>query len=438
MPPIAGIERRRNNEYQRISGLLYGAQRDDSAVKPAQAEGNVKPTTNETSILPYNFPKGDASCVERYAGGYGASSETWSVNPGSVSMQPPWWGAQCRATLCYFYCINGVCYNPCYSYAAIGNPELQPLCPAGFNYLNGMCKTNTCPAHSTASGATCICDTGYRPDASATFCLPDRLVIKLEGGNTTEPATSMPFKAIVTDYAGKPAAAGVTLSVEVEAGTGGHEHHDANRPKGTVPGSGATGADGVWDFAFTATEVAGTHTITAKCDRCDNTATARVDVKVEGLVPISGSPFYVFIGATNAHSDNHYLTPAAEALLKGLAVAYQFEPRFQINGVTPPPLHINDASLVWGGKFDIKGNWGGDHQAHKRGAVIDIRANTASGAMPESLFTEFEKLAKKTKLADGTSAIAQVHCSKGRDPAIDNCNGDPNRHYHVILLGVDQ
>lgn len=396
-------------------------------VKPAQAEGNVKPITNETSILPYNFAAGNASCIKRYAGGYGASSETWSVNPGSVFMQPPWWGAQCRATLCYYYCNASGCYNPCYFYPAIGNPDSQPLCPATFQYYrsSNTCKANSCPAHATGSGTTCICDTGYRPDPSATFCLPDKLFIRLEGGKTTEPATSLPFKAIVTDYAGKPAAAGVTLSVEVEPRTGGHDHHDPNRPKGSVPGSGATGADGVWDFAFTATEVAGTHTITAKCDRCDSPATARVDVKVEGLVPISGSPLYSLQlpNRDTNHPNAHFLTPSSLSKLEMVASLYYSYTYYKSKNGVIPDLVLNDASLEWGGVLDCfltcanSQPWGPAHKEHRRGSVVDIKANGEGGSVVYE--EEFKNIAKAMKIK-----IGQPHGTG---------NG---RHYHVRLNGI--
>ena len=102
---------------------------------------------------------------------------------------------------------------------------------------------------------------------------------------------------------------------------------------------------------------------------------------------------------------------------------------------------INDASLEWGGLFDIDGDWDTSHKKHRRGVVIDIRANTEVVNIPENLFDSFKNLAAKTKTIMAgrvISAIAKVHCSEGRDPSVDNCVGDDNRHFHVLLLGVDQ
>lgn len=206
-----------------------------------------------------------------------------------------------------------------------------------------------------------------------------------------------------------------------------------------------TNAEGYANFTFGATPVSGTHTFTAACvsPACVNQDTGKIDVKVDGLRPIPGSPFYTFIGQViGRHTDNHYLTPQAEAVLKRIATSYQFERRFKVGGVAPPLLHLNDASLVWGGRFDVSGNWGSPHSGHRRGVVIDVRANDdteANGAIPLSIFENFKKMALAT---DGV--VAQVHCkvAPGREPptCVSTIDGsqDSNRHFHILLLGVDQ
>ncbi len=238
---------------------------------------------------------------------------------------------------------------------------------------------------------------------------------------TIEPSGSYKFTAKVTDQNGNPPAISVPINVKVEVDptSGGHDgSHTAPRPKGTV--SPATGTN-AFDITFTSTEVSGTHTITATCDLCTNSPrTATVDVKVDGLRTIIASPtLYTFIGGEPGdwHHDNHYLTNNAFNQLAVLAINYHF--------LYPndPVLHLNDASLEWGGNFDIKGHWAGDHKAHKRGTVIDVRANTASGNIPERLFTDFVDLASGTKKQIAgrvVSAKAKLHCSAGFDPAT-NC-----------------
>jgi hypothetical protein len=199
-----------------------------------------------------------------------------------------------------------------------------------------------------------------------------------------------------------------------------------------------TDVNGQVVFNFNPTDASGKHTISATCDgngrSCTNTATANVNVMVAGLWPILGSVYYALtedgsskvIGDNGNHSGNHYLTTAASLQLWRLAAGfYDFQLR---QGVAKPTiLHLNDASLMWGGKFDVAGKWTGYHYEHNKGNVIDIRANTTTGYIPDASFTDFENTAA------GMGADAQLHCSVDRDPAVDNCAGDTNRHYHVIL-----
>lgn len=282
-----------------------------------------------------------------------------------------------------------------------------------------------CPSNSTRSSdwKICTCNTGYVPDSAAKACVSDVLIVSLQSDPPAqvEPSQSVSIAAkVINALTGQPKdGVRVNLKVDVEVGTGGHDHDDGQRPKGSVLVGGITGADGVLEFTFGAPQVAGRHTITATCDRCNNTATVSVDVKVEGLVQIPGSPYYLFIGATNEHSDNHYLTPEAEAVLKSMAVAYQFESRFKIGGVAPLPLHLNDASLVWGGVFDLDASWDTPHEEHMRGTVIDIRANSLAGAIAPENFDSFIKLAQDRGVDVGKAPHAF---------------GLPNQHFHVRLL----
>lgn len=286
-----------------------------------------------------------------------------------------------------------------------------------------------CPANSTASATnptTCTCDDPYVPDPTGTSCILEQYTLSLQitPGQAEPSFGSASVIATVKDAQGQPKnGAQVSIEVEVEANSGGHDHHhDAARPKGSLSGGGSTGPDGTVSFTFDAPEVSGTHTFTAQCDNpaCANDpVTARIDVKVEGLETIPSSQFYTFIGANNNHSDNHYLTPQAEAVLRSMAVSYQFEQRFKLKGVTPPLLHLNDASLVWGGVFDLDADWDIPHEEHMRGTVIDIRANSLTGAISPENFDSFIKLAK------------DMGADAGKNP---HAFGLPNQHFHVRLL----
>lgn len=154
---------------------------------------------------------------------------------------------------------------------------------------------------------------------------------------------------------------------------------------------------------------------------------------VNGITEIPGSQFYALkdnagnvIGAVpGRHSKNHYLTGAAIAKLKDFAKAYQ-------EIVNPgAKLYLNDASLEWGGLFDVGGNWATPHAGHRRGVGLDIRAANSGpnneGAVP---ITAFDKLAK-TVAEKG--AKAALHCTQNGVLRIGApCNGIPNnRHFHV-------
>jgi hypothetical protein len=294
------------------------------------------------------------------------------------------------------------------------------------------------------SGMTCS-----RPDQcpapnvinSSGQCIPpETYTITLYGGTTTEPGTFLPFMASVTNKDGKPPTSPVTvkISLKVDPTSGGHDHGDSARPRGGIANVGSCPSDdtcwsvdtpannGVIVFNFNAPDASGTHSISATCDKCSNTATAKVNVKVDGLSTLTASPMYELVGAvTGKHTDNHYLSELASANLLDLV------DRYNKAYPTGPVLSLNDASLVWGGKFDVSGTWTGAHAEHRRGVVIDIRANQLPTAIPLSRFSNFKKLAAKSG-----GAFADLHCAfPSRFSWACWADTGPNRHFHVRLLG---
>lgn len=328
-----------------------------------------------------------------------------------------------------------------FAISQVGNCPAQTTGPwYQYNWATELCERQVqqCTLPTVLDTATNRCE---QPKCSSPYILvngqcklPETYTIKLTPDKVTiEPGQAYSFTVTVTNQDGSQPSTSVPVSVkvEVDATSGGHDGiHSSSRPKGTV--SPTTGANS-FNVSFASTQVSGTHTITATCDLCtNNPQTAKVEVKVDGLHAITAKPWiYAFVGGESdkAHHDNHYLTDNAFKQLAVLAINYHF--------LYPndPLLHLNDASLVWGGKFDILGKWTGEHYEHDRGTVIDIRANTINeknnstpgSSIPERLFTDFENMAGKM------GADAQLHCSSTRDPAIDNCANDDNRHYHVIL-----
>jgi len=305
-----------------------------------------------------------------------------------------------------------------------------------------ICVTgNNCPVNM--SGIPCACNTDYVPDPNGPGCVYQTLTLTIESIYSTKgPFTTLPngilaLKAVVKDQFGlAKAGKQVTLSVDVQSGSGGHDHNE-NRPKGETCAQlfgvctlGATDSSGETGFSFRAPAAAGEHTITATCPGC-SAANTTVNVKLEGLMPIPASPLYALqdlagnvIGAIkDKHTDNHYLTGAAIKKLRIFAQAYQ-------ETVNPEAkLYLNDASLVWGGLFDVGSTpWKSPHISHGRGKSIDIRAENSGpnneGAVPTTVFAEVSIEAAKAH------SKAALHCAGGQIGTV--CNGIPdNRHFHV-------
>lgn len=187
---------------------------------------------------------------------------------------------------------------------------------------------------------------------------------------------------------------------------------------------------------FVPPEVSGNHTISAECMDIECYALSpplEIKVRVPGLISIPpANVFYTLteylpgtavgmnIGdAAGTHNGvNHHLTPSATENLWRLAFNYAALMHFQ---PIPEKLHINDASLPDGGLFDIKGQWKTPHKSHRKGTVVDIRANEAPGAIPNSPNAAF-KLA-----AEYAGAYADFE---------DFPSHPGNNHYHVLLMGV--
>jgi hypothetical protein len=184
--------------------------------------------------------------------------------------------------------------------------------------------------------------------------------------------------------------------------------------------SGVTDGKGEFKFKFNAEEVSGTHVLAATCGKCTQPASKNIDVKVDGLFALLPSQaLYELVGGlpdNPEHPDNHYLTPAAKRKLLQLVNDY--------NNLFPDDsiLHLNDASLVWGGLFDIKTKWKPSHYEHRRGTVIDVRANRTDTAIPPANYRKFMRI------------IEDIEGDYIYHPP-----GKPiPEHFHVRLIGVEE
>lgn len=296
---------------------------------------------------------------------------------------------------------------------------------------------------------------GTRWDHLRPECEPP-LVIKLEPAgkppesssvlSSIEPGQSGVYRARVYNQSGQLVPnVDLRLQVQAVAGSGGHKDgHNEPRPAGelsSVQGTvnmtkdvltGRTDSSGL-TFVFKAPAPAGDHVIEASCvnRRCNQEGPDMLWVGIKGLESIPTIPallpyatYHLLepngepVGATDRHPYNHYLTP--KAIMKLWNLGFRYSIVFPEN----PKPHVNDASLERGGVFDISGKWKPKHHEHQRGSVVDIRANLKQGAIPESAFKDFERIAKKLNID------AAIH--------MDKDNGIPvvaTRHYHVRLLG---
>jgi hypothetical protein len=237
------------------------------------------------------------------------------------------------------------------------------------------------------------------------------LLLSLNGSPETRPAgtSSITLTARVTSN-GTPKP-GVTLgfSVGVTTNSGGHEHHDSARPKGTLSGTqGTTDANGEVKVTFTAPEVAGIHTIKATCATCSNSPSAKeIQVKVPDLLPISpnapqntdGTFVYALTSVDKTHQGNgryhhnqYYLTQQSQTNLQSMIAAFSAE------GWGTAAL--NDASLYWGGGYDITSNWNAPHAGHREGREIDVSFARAGNPISASKQSDFyDKFCKNKKVS---------------------------------------
>lgn len=415
-----------------------------STVSAVSCADTVPPTYNPAAppMVEYygytgtNFDTPAAACTDAIAHSWEFTSQTGGIydhtEPYTDNVM------KCFAT---FY-VNS---NPVTSWWS--NVLIMRSCDGrGWNNYPMTCMRNVCPANSTGTPTDnptiCTCDTGYVADPTRTRCVPNNLTIKLdyEGVAPIEPTALLPFHATVTDQNGvAQAGKSVTVSVNVNDGTGGHIHTDG-RPKGILSCASSMGGElasctlstdysGQVLFDFISTPISGTHVITATCSGCSNTETKSVDVKVSNLIPIPASTKYALadsngnvIGVTWKHKKNHFLTSPSVLKLNKLADVY--------DDVNPDAvLYLNDASLEWGGLFDVGSrSWSAPHSTHHKGRSLDVRAANSGpnneGAVPAARFKEFLREAKDKKFSLG------LHCKDSSDTSY--CLGQPNnRHFHV-------
>ena len=451
---------------------------------------NATQAVGEVSKHNYDYSAAELSC-KRYDNQGTYYTEAYTLNPTTLVIAIPYGPAayvnQCQANICNWTRQGNVDYSwltppACIVIPSSGNPSSQPVCPLKARLATQVAWGWYPPA--TFADTPCVCEAGYvsdqagaacvqclapqRIDTVTGRCITDTYEIKLIGGTQTEPSQSLNFVAtVVNTITQKPPTIPVTIKVRlsVEDTSGGHDHGTDTRPRGSLNSTacatddtcleGPADGNGALSFNFKPTDASGIHTITASCDKCSGEDSKTVNVKVDGLIEIPSSQFYVFGSSSRHGTKNHYLMPAAAEKLLLLAINYQSQSRFKVMNpntntmVWPEPIRVNDASLEWGGRFDIYGDWKNPHSEHTRGVSVDLRANEGTpNAIPPENFTKFEMLldsvipkgkVKKYILEctgdeeDGPQhdRVSENNCVSVLDGSFDN-----NRHYHIRLMGV--
>ncbi len=356
---------------------------------------------------------------------------------------------------------------------AINNPDSTSI--PGYVYYRDSCVAGSIPSFTVSAHVVTPAGEsfGFTYTSSLTQC---DLTISLSGGTEVEPSIGsdlkpLPIIATVIDKSTKqpptnPVKVNVSLKVE-DSKSGGHAHGDGTRPRGGIAevetcasdaecwpspqstdGKGMTDSKGMVVFNFNAPEASGTHTISATCDGCSNTASKPVNVRVDGLKPIPAIPFFYALNEANGdvigawtgwHTDNHNLTHDAAQKLMQIASLYRLLPQFKVvidkstgKKGYPLVLHLNDASLPWGGVYDICARpgacekrgiivWKEPHKGHRRGTVIDVRANGAVGSIPTANKIKFINFLIERGV-----------------PYIQEDQKTSNEHFHLMLLGTQE
>lgn len=209
----------------------------------------------------------------------------------------------------------------------------------------------------------------------------------------------------------------------VDAGSGGHvaAGHDSfgPRPKGSfmyTAGSSHTYAytdiNGCARVTWDAPIFAGSHGVLATSNYGNGYTTIHVWINAGGdwLQEMMPSADYALVGSTGVHPGNHYGTASTVALLQD--IMRRFRQDTSITG------HVNDMSLVWGGKFDFYrpnsslGCWSDQHSCphseHRMGRNADIPFS-GLGTRRETFL-----------------ALATIHGGSSGGPILDEGN-----HYHL-------
>lgn len=142
---------------------------------------------------------------------------------------------------------------------------------------------------------------------------------------------------------------------------------------------------------------------------CSGVNTMIFEMKVPNLVELIKGPGYDLVGEnTTLHPKNHYGTAAMNTTVKKLAA--DFDASCSTAAVN---LSYNDMSLVWGGLYDLRGDWNVPHREHRFGVNIDVGK-------------------RQIKKANRKKFI-ELACETFNVRSEGDVSSEPAAHYHLTL-----
>lgn len=218
------------------------------------------------------------------------------------------------------------------------------------------------------------------PKSLSVNVMPQSVIPPLIRNGDTVATVEAVVKTCPAQSGSPPASVTVTLTVtpptQATEEAGGHAHNTA-RLKGTLRDQNGQPAAGCVVDSFDAqgmgtckvtyhpSQVSGVETIIAEADGFPK-AQAKVTVQVPNLIPMPESDIgaWRLTGVEPPHPGSHYGTLETLDRIRAMATDY-----FTLHGES---IGVNDISLIWGGLFDIRGNWAPPHDGHRLGRSVDI------------------------------------------------------------------
>ena len=259
---------------------------------------------------------------------------------------------------------------------------------------------------------TCICLPVLSPPPSIRFGLGKGHVWPQDTGQPAEASRA----TITVSSSDVPQGTAVSIRLELR-NDGGHVRHSgpSPRPLGTVtPQNIQIDAQGNATALFTASHYGGDIDIRFTVGELSETRT--LQVRVPNLYLMSAGNEYNLIGAATEHPRAWYATYAVRGKLKSIAKAYK-KKYYPSPSVQPTGERVgyNDMSLVYGGKFEIDGDWCTEcdgHEEHRVGTHVDARRWNMTSTQHEGFM----------EIVADNSGSPEVHDK-----------GTANEHWHLVF-----